>query len=92
MNSTVRSGFKVFFFNKVLVGPMNSARDLLKKQKKRFSLLAQDPQCTFFQKKKKRPKGQNANAAFIIGIQTGTKLYHLECLEIIMFSMRCPII
>ena len=73
---------------------MNSARDLLKKQKKRFSLIAQDPQCTFFQKKKKkkRPKSQNANAAFIIGIQTGTKLYHLECLEIIMFSMRCPII
>ena len=27
MNSTVGPNFKVFFFNKVLTGPVNSARD-----------------------------------------------------------------
>ena len=54
--------------------PVNSAWDPLKKQKS-SSLPAQDPQCTFSKKKKKRKKkeGQNADAAFINCIQTGTK-------------------
>ena len=37
MNSTVRLSFKVFFFHKVLAGPMNSVWDPLEKHNFAFS-------------------------------------------------------
>ena len=58
-----------FFFNKVLVGPMNSARDLLEKKKKLFS------SCTgpiVHILKKKKAKMQTL--AFISCIQMATTL------------------
>ena len=57
MNSTVGPSFKVFF-NKVLVGPMNSARDPLKKQKNAFLFLhrTHSARSQKKKKKKKRPK------------------------------------
>ena len=54
VNSTVNPVLKFFFFlNKVFVGPVNSARDPLEKQKN-TSLPTQDPQCTSSKKKKKK--------------------------------------
>ena len=57
MNSTVGPSFKVFF-NKVLVGPMNSARDPLKKQKNAFLFLHRTHSARSQKKKKKKAKTQ----------------------------------
>ena len=72
MNSTIGPSFKVFFFlNKVFVGPVNSVRDPLEKQKKCSFLPARDPQYMFSKKKKKR-KRQNIDAGRSSCIKTGT--------------------
>ena len=74
MNSTVGPSFKVFFFNKVLVGPVNSARDHYKSKKTLFSSCTGTTVHLLKKKKKKKErKRQNADTAFIISIQTGTK-------------------
>ena len=61
MNNIVRPNFKIFFLNKVFMGPVNSARVLLEKQKKCSSLCARDPQCKLSKKKKKKKKNNNNN-------------------------------
>jgi len=49
----VGSIFKVFFFNKVLVGPVNSVQDSLEKQKMLFSSYT-GPTVHILKRKRKR--------------------------------------
>ena len=66
MNSTVGPSFKVFFFflNKVLVGPVNSARDPLEKHKFAFSSCTGPTMHMKCSSKKKKKKVKRKGSAF----------------------------
>ena len=55
MNNIVRPNFKIFFLNKVFMGPVNNARVLLEKQKNAL-LFVHGTHSASYQKKKKKKK------------------------------------
>ena len=64
MNNIVRPNFKIFFLNKVFMGPVNNARVLLEKQKNAL-LFVHGTHSASSQKKKKKKQQQQQLQTFI---------------------------
>ena len=73
MNNIVRPNFKIFFLNKVFMGPVNSARVLLEKQKNAL-LFVHGTHSASSQKKKKEKKNNNNNSRRVSKPHQSTRL------------------